>query len=111
MSLLRSKDKSELIVTCRCGCDEGIHIRIERDHFENMNPTDDDFCYATCIGGNWYHDQDKSFWQIMKEKAKKIWAILRNKDFYYSEVVMTYKEAQEFRNYINEMIPAEDVDE
>ena len=31
MSVLKSDNGEELIVTCKCGCDEGLHIRIERD--------------------------------------------------------------------------------
>ena len=26
MSVMISKDKKELIVSCHCGCDEGLHI-------------------------------------------------------------------------------------
>lgn len=34
---------------------------------------------------------------------KKIWAIIRNKDYYYSEICMTRKDFETFREYINEV--------
>ena len=104
MSILRSDDGKELIVTCHFGCDEGIHIRIERDHFEGIDPKRDYFAFVNCLNNNFYTEQETA-WSRLKLKMKKIWAILRNKDYYYSDVVMTYDEAKMFRGYIKEMIP------
>lgn len=30
MSVLRTEDGRELILTCRCGCDDGIHFKIDK---------------------------------------------------------------------------------
>ena len=40
-------------------------------------------------------------WRVFRKKLEKIWAIIRNKDFYYSDVLMTKDEFDEFRKYIN----------
>ena len=104
MSILKSNDGKDLIVTCRCGCDEGLHIRIERDDPAwNIDPEDETFCYVTCLNSNWYRDQDKKMQYVILDKLKKIWAIIRSKDFYYSEICMTRKDFETFREYINEI--------
>lgn len=104
MSILKSEDGKELIVTCRCGCDEGLHIRIERDDPAwNIDPKDETFCYVTCLNSNWYRDQDKKIRYVIWDKLRKIWAIIRSKDFYYSEILMTRKDFETFREYINEV--------
>lgn len=28
MAVMISEDKKDLIVTCKCGCDEGVHLHI-----------------------------------------------------------------------------------
>ena len=104
MSVLKSEDDKDLIVTCRCGCDEGLHIRIERDEAaDNIDPENDTFCYVTCLNSNWYRDQGKKIWRVIYEKLRKIWAIIRNKDFYYSEIIMSRKDFELFREYIGEI--------
>lgn len=104
MSVLKSNDGKDLIVTCRCGCDEGLHIRIEReDPAWNIDPKDETFCYVTCLNSNWYRDQGKKIWCVIWDKLRKILAIIRNKDFYYSEVLMSRKDFETFREYINEV--------
>ena len=52
MSVLLSKNKKELIVSCNCGCNNGLHIKIEKEDPEY-------FCYTSYLSGNWYRDQDK----------------------------------------------------
>lgn len=55
MSVLRTEDGKELILTCRCGCDDGIHFKIDKD-FE-------DYMYMTYTNGNFYRDQDNGFFR------------------------------------------------
>ena len=60
MALLKSDDGKDLIVTCGCGCDEGVHIRIEKNlPAINIDPDDETFCYVTYLNSNWYRDQGK----------------------------------------------------
>lgn len=104
MSVLKSEDDKDLIVTCRCGCDEGLHIRIEHDDpAVNIDSENDTYCYATCLNSNWHRDQGKKMKYVIWDKLRKIWAIIRSKDFYYSEIIMTRKDFETFREYINEV--------
>ena len=98
MSILKTKDNQELIITCDCGCDESFHIKIDTV-FE-----DDDYTYAfiSYMNGKFYSDQSNG-WNTFKKKLKKIWAIIRNKDYYYSDVLLNKEQFEEFRDYINQI--------
>ena len=92
MSVLLSKDKKELIVTCSCGCDSGVHMVIDND--------EDTFTLLSYINGNFYKDQISTLYTL-KNKAKKILAILLNKDYCYADVCMTKADFVKFRDYVN----------
>ena len=94
MGVLFNKDRSELVITCNCGCDEGVHIKIDHDDY-------DYFCLMSYMNGNFYNDQNKKIIRVIEEKAKKIWAIIRNKDHYYSDIIMTKDQWKEFKEFIN----------
>ena len=97
MAVMFSDDKKEMIVTCECGCENAIHIRVD--------DTDKDYnCYAiqTYMNGNWYRDQDDRIFRSIYRKLKKILAIIRNKDFYYSELTMSCEDFQKYKEYINQ---------
>ena len=97
MSVMVSEDKKELIVTCECGCENAIRIRVD--------DTDKDYdCYAiqTYMNGNWYRDQEDTVIRCIGRKLKKIWAIIRNKDYYYSDVLMSREDFQKYKEYINQ---------
>ena len=89
MAALKNKDGNMMILTCKCGCDEGIRVEIKEDY--------GDYCYQTYISGNFYKEQG-----TLKEKLKKIWVIIHNKDFYYSDIVMTKEEWEEYKKWVNE---------
>jgi hypothetical protein len=94
MAVLRNKDSTELFVSCDCGCEQGVHLRIDKED-------NDMYFLMTYTNGNWYADQDKTVRAVIREKMKKIWCIIRNKDFHYSDISMTPKDFQEFKEYIN----------
>lgn len=93
MAVLKSSDDNELIISCSCGCDEGIHIKIDDNY--------GDYAYQVFTNGNFYKEQYGAF-GTLKEKLKKIWAIIRNKDYYYSDIVMSKEDFQEFKEWINQ---------
>lgn len=97
MSIMMSKDKKELIVTCSCGCDDGVHIIKS-----NSDEYDGSVAYLSYISGNFYKEQENILFGVFKNKLKKILAIIRNKDFYYSDVRMSKEDFQQFKDYINQ---------
>ena len=94
MAVLRNKDGTELFISCDCGCEQGVHIRVDKED-------NDMYFLMTYTNGNWYSDQNKTVRTVIREKLKKIWCIIKNKDFHYSDISMTPKDFQEFKEYIN----------
>lgn len=98
MSVFKTKNNQELIITCNCGCDESFHIKIEpiyEDEYET-------YALISYMNGKFYTDQ-LSGWNTIKKKLKKIWAIITNKDYYYSDVILNKNQFEEFREYINQI--------
>ena len=94
MAALKNKDGTELYIDCHCGCNDGIRIRVHKDDF-------DYYCFWTYTNGNFYTEQGETVFRTIRKKLEKILAIIRNKDYYYSDVVMTKDEFEEFKEYIN----------
>lgn len=97
MSVIISKDKKELIITCKCGCQDAIHIKVD-----DKDKKADYYAIQTYMNGNWYRDQNNRIFRTTKRKLKKIWAIIRNKDYYYSDVLMSREDFEKYKEYINQ---------
>ena len=96
MSVMRSKSGKELMVDCGCGCNDGVKIKV--------NTEDSDMYFlVTYTNGNFYRDQNENILGVIKKKLKKIYAILANKDYCYSEICMTKEDFLEFREFISEI--------
>lgn len=89
MAVLKTKDNSEMAIICKCGCDEGIRIKIDTEF--------GDYAYMSYVSGNFYKEQCGII-----QKLKKIWDIIRNKDFYYSDIIMTKEDWEEYKKWVNE---------
>ena len=63
MAIFTSEDNKELIITCKCGCEESIHITI--------NDEGDMFSFISYMNGNFYKDQIGVF-SVLAIKLKKI---------------------------------------
>ena len=96
MAVLKNKDGTELYIDCNCGCDDGIRFK-----FDKFSDDLDYYCVMTYTNGNYYRGYSETMLRVFCEKLKKIWSIVRNKDYYYSEIIMTKAEFDEFREYIN----------
>lgn len=92
MATLKSKDNLDMIIECKCGCDEGIRFRIDKD--------DDYYAVMTYLSGHFYKEQ-KGVFSRLAVKLKRIFAIILNQDYYYSEVIMDKNDFDEFKKFIN----------
>lgn len=84
-------------MTCSCGCGEGVEFQLSID-----DDPGDPFVWIHLTQHRWYAEQDSGL-QRMKKKARKIWAVLRNKDICYSELSMTANEFDAFRTLLNQI--------
>ena len=91
MSVLLNKTKDELIVTCDCGCDESFHIRLDVD--------DETYALLSYMNSNWYAEQTNCK-NIIVAKLKKIWSIIRGKDYHYSDIIMSKEDLKTFADFI-----------
>lgn len=98
MSVMMSKDKKELIITCKCKCGNAVHFC----KIEDTDCPDKKYAFVTYLNNNWYRDQNKKLFRVIGEKLKKIWAVIRNRDFYYSDILMSKEDFQQFKEYINQ---------
>ena len=94
MAILRSKDGTGLLVSCTCGCDSCVKFEID-------NEDKDFYCFMTYMNSKFYTEQCEGMWRVFCKKLKKIWAIIRNKDFHYTDTYLTKAEFEEFKEYIN----------
>ena len=95
--MMISEDKKELIVTCKCGCQDTIHIKVDDEDNDA-----DYYAIQTYMNGNWYRAHEDTVIRCIGRKLKKILAIIRNKDFYYSELTMSCEDFQKYKEYINQ---------
>lgn len=89
MATFKTSDNNQLIISCSCGCDEGLRVSIDNDN-------DEIYCYQTYLSGNWSKEQ-KGF----LDKLKKIWRILINKDYFYSEICLSREDWEEYKKWVN----------
>ena len=94
MSVMRSKDGNNLMVDCGCGCDEGLRIRVDKYD-------DDNYFMVSYTNGSFYRDQNESIFKVIGKKLKKIWCIIRNKDYCYSEICMSREDLKEFKEFLD----------
>lgn len=94
MAVLNNKENTECIITCKCGCDDAIHFVVDADD-PNL------YMIATLVESRFYSEQDNKISRVIKKKLKKIWAIIRNKDYYLNEIVMSKDEFKEFKRFLN----------
>jgi len=94
MSVLKSKDGKNLILNCKCGCDEAVRFQVDKEDY-------DMYVILSYMNGSFYRDQGETFWRVFYKKIRKILSIVRNKDFYHNEVILTKDDWQEFKEYIN----------
>lgn len=97
MSVMISDNKKELVVTCRCGCEDAIHIKVDDEDKDT-----DYYAIQTYMNGNWYCNQDDKIFRTIGRKLMKIWAIIRNKDYYYSDVLMSCEDFKKYKEYIDQ---------
>ena len=86
-------DETEMIVSCNCGCDDGLRLKINK-----LDP--EYYCILTYTNGAFYRDQNDTVWKVISKKLKKILAIVRNKDYYYSEIIISKDEFYDFRTHL-----------
>ena len=92
MSVLLNEKSKEIIVTCNCGCMNSYHIMVDE--------MGDEYAFMSYMKGNFYTEMGP--WRAFKRKLKKIWCIIRDKDYCYADTVMSKEDYEEFKRFVNQ---------
>lgn len=80
----------EFIKFCKCGCGNGIVLQFEKEGGE---------LYLQLMSDNFYLMQSKGKMSI-KEKLKRIWCIIANKEYGYFDILMNRDDVEEFKKFV-----------
>lgn len=82
--------KDEFTTFCTCGCGNGIVLKAER--------VDDDTSLQL-VSDLFYTMQNKGRMSL-KEKVKRIWYIIKGKEYCYFDILIDKDELQEFKEFV-----------
>ena len=90
--IMTNKEKDALTLYCSCGVADGVLLRVD-----NSGGLD-----LALVSDNFYTSQ-KNRWDLFKEKCKRIWAIIRNKEYLYFDICIDPEDIKEFKEFVNKI--------
>ena len=82
--------ENEFFTFCKCGCSNGIVLKVGSENEEIS---------LQMVSDSFYFMQNKGKMSI-KEKIKRIWYIIANKEYCYFDILIGKEELQEFKQFI-----------
>lgn len=82
--------KNEYATFCKCGCDNGVVLKFDND---------DEELSMQLVSDNFYFMQNKGRMSF-KEKLRRIWYIIINKEYCYFDILIDKEELEEFKKYV-----------
>ena len=96
MAFMVSKDKKDFTLDCECGCCEGIRFRFDSED-------EDIYLNLSIVSGDFYNKQKNKRFYLLKEKLKRIWFVIRNKDYHYFDIILSKNDFEDFKSFINDL--------
>ena len=87
--------KKDINLFCSCGCGNGLQIILRLDE-------DDHFAYINTLASGFYTEQ-RSIWKTIMHRIKAAWFMLRGKEFYLHEILITKYQWNDFVKAVNEV--------
>lgn len=81
---------SEFVAFCKCGCGNGIVLKADNE---------DEEVSLQIVSDNFYTMQNKGKMSL-KEKIKRIWYIIIEKEYCYFDILIGKEELQEFKEFV-----------
>ena len=76
---------------CKCGCGNGVILKADND---------EDFGVSLqLVSDNFYSGHSNGRYSL-KEKFKRIWYAIREKEYCYFDILIEPKELQEFKEFV-----------
>lgn len=85
--------ENEYVTFCNCGCGSGVVLKFDNE---------DNDLSMQLVSDNFYVMQDKGKMSF-KEKMKRIWYIIRGKEYCYFDILIEKNELQEFKEFVAKM--------
>lgn len=83
-------NNNEYVTFCKCGCGNGVILKFDNE---------DDELSVQLVSDNFYSIQNKGKMPI-KEKLKRIWYVVRGKEYCYFDILIDKNELHEFKEFI-----------
>lgn len=82
--------ENEYVTFCECGCRNGVVLKFDNE---------DDDLSVQLVSDNFYTMQNKGKVSL-KEKIKRIWCIIRDKEYCYFDILIGKNEIQKFKEFV-----------
>ncbi|MBR4023450.1 MAG: hypothetical protein IKI94_12830 [Ruminococcus sp.] len=82
--------RNEHVIFCECGCGNGVVLKADNEESELS---------LQLVSDNFYTKQTNVFW----EKLKRIWFIIRGKEYRYFDILISKDELKEFKNFVSKL--------
>ena len=87
-------DEENCVVYCSCGCGKGAVIKLEKEECE------EGYCYLSLVS-DMYSTMQTSIWFRFKEKCRRIWHIICDKEYTYFDICLNKEDAKKFKTFMN----------
>lgn len=89
--VVNEKGKRYKTMFCKCGCGNGVILKADndKDFGVSLQLVSDNF-YAGCNNRR----------NLFKERVKRIWYIIRGKEYCYFDLLIDKDELQEFKEFV-----------
>ena len=88
--MFMSNENNNCAVFCNCGCNNGVILKA----------MDDDNEIEISLVSDTFHSDHTSVWQRFKEKCKRIWKIICNKEYQYFSIYLSTDDLNDFGYFI-----------
>lgn len=86
-------NKNEFITFCKCGCGNGIVLKADNEDKEVS---------LQMVSDNFYFMQSKGRMSL-KEKLRRIWYIITNKEYCYFDIIIRKDELPKFKEFVEKL--------
>lgn len=92
--IVNEKSKRYKTMFCKCGCGNGVIIKSDNDK---------DFGVSLQLVSNIFYTGYNNRRNSIKEKIKRIWYIIKGKEYCYFDILIDKDELQEFKEFVEKL--------
>lgn len=89
-NFLKSDDGQQAALFCSCGCYNGVTMKFDKE---------DQTFFLSLVSDDFYTMQTTALRRFV-EKIKRIWCVIRNKEYSYTEIVIEKDDLDAFKEFV-----------